>query len=72
MLRDRHPTVSCEVMPRVPVIEVVRRAYQIWEAAGKPDGKDQEFYFQAEQELEAETASQVAFTSQTPPQLKSD
>ena len=38
-------------MPRVPVIEVVRRAYQIWEAAGKPDGKDQEFYFQAEREL---------------------
>jgi hypothetical protein len=38
-------------MARVPVIEIVRRAYKIWEAAGKPDGKDDEFYFQAEREL---------------------
>ena len=41
-------------MARVPVIEIVRRAYKIWEAAGKPDGKDQEFYFQAEHELTEE------------------
>jgi ribonuclease I len=41
-------------MPRVPGIEIVRRAYKIWEMAGKPDGKDQEFYFQAERELEEE------------------
>ena len=32
-------------MARVPVTEIVQRAYKIWEAAGKPDGKDQEFYF---------------------------
>ena len=43
-------------MARVPVIEVVRRAYKIWEEAGKPDGKDQEFYYQAERELELEYA----------------
>ena len=41
-------------MARVPVIEIVRRAYKIWEAAGKPDGKDQEFYYQAEHELNEE------------------
>jgi Protein of unknown function (DUF2934) len=41
-------------MDRVPLIEIVRRAYKIWEDAGKPDGKDQEFYFQAERELEEE------------------
>ena len=32
-------------------IEIVRRAYELWEQAGKPEGKDQEFYHQAEREL---------------------
>ena len=32
-------------------IEIVRRAYELWEQAGKPDGRDQEFYHQAEREL---------------------
>jgi hypothetical protein len=32
-------------------IDIVRRAYKLWEQAGKPDGRDQEFYHQAEQEL---------------------
>jgi hypothetical protein len=45
-------------MSRVPVIEIVRRAYKIWEAAGKPDGKDQEFYFQAEHELNDTNATE--------------
>jgi hypothetical protein len=31
--------------------QVVRRAYELWEQAGKPDGKDEEFYHLAEQEL---------------------
>jgi Protein of unknown function (DUF2934) len=57
-------------MSRVPVIQVVRRAYQIWELAGKPDGKDQEFYFQAEQELEAELARREAANSEVPPPSK--
>jgi hypothetical protein len=40
------------------MIEIVRRAYELWELAGKPDGKDQEFYLQAERELtEAAEAS---------------
>jgi len=38
-------------------IEIVRRAYELWEHAGKPDGKDQEFYHQAEQELRNEDKS---------------
>jgi hypothetical protein len=33
--------------------EVIHRAYQLWEQAGKPEGRDQEFYHQAEQELAA-------------------
>jgi hypothetical protein len=36
-------------------IEVVRRAYQLWEKAGKPEGRDLEFYHQAERELERES-----------------
>ena len=32
-------------------IQIVRRAYELWEQAGKPKGRDQEFYHLAEQEL---------------------
>jgi hypothetical protein len=32
-------------------IQIVRRAYELWEQAGKPEGRDQEFYHLAEQEL---------------------
>lgn len=40
-------------------IEIVRRAYQLWEQAGKPEGRDQEFYLEAEREL-TETATDNA------------
>jgi hypothetical protein len=32
-------------------MDIVRRAYQLWQQAGEPQGKDQEFYHLAEQEL---------------------
>jgi hypothetical protein len=32
-------------------MDVVRRAYELWEQAGQPAGRDQEFYHLAEQEL---------------------
>jgi Protein of unknown function (DUF2934) len=32
-------------------MDIVRRAYQLWQQAGEPAGKDQEFYLQAEKEL---------------------
>ena len=38
-------------MPRPAEIEIVRRAYELWQLAGEPEGKDQEFYHLAEQEL---------------------
>jgi Protein of unknown function (DUF2934) len=38
-------------------MEVVRRAYELWEQAGKPEGRDQEFYLQAEQELSTPPAA---------------
>ncbi|MGH6709615.1 MAG: DUF2934 domain-containing protein [Bradyrhizobium sp.] len=33
-------------------MDIVRRAYQLWEEAGQPQGRDQEFYLQAERELQ--------------------
>jgi hypothetical protein len=32
-------------------MDIVRRAYELWQMAGEPEGKDQEFYLQAEREL---------------------
>ena len=34
-------------------IDVVRRAYQLWQLAAEPRGKDEEFYHQAKKELQA-------------------
>ena len=36
---------------------VRQRAYEIWENNNKPDGRDEEFYHQAEQELRDEDKS---------------
>jgi hypothetical protein len=33
-------------------IDIVRRAYQLWQQAGEPRGSDEEFYHQAEKELQ--------------------
>ncbi|MFL5239640.1 MAG: DUF2934 domain-containing protein [Rhizomicrobium sp.] len=40
-------------------IEVVRRAYELWQQAGKPEGRDQEFYLQALQELQDALAKEA-------------
>jgi hypothetical protein len=37
----------------VPHEKIAERAYQIWQASGRPDGHDQEHWFQAERELRA-------------------
>lgn len=34
--------------------EIMLRSYELWEQAGKPKGRDQEFWYQAEQELKKE------------------
>jgi hypothetical protein len=31
--------------------QIIHRAYELWEQAGNPEGRDQEFYHQAEKEL---------------------
>ena len=36
-------------MAEIPNIAL--RAYQLWDAAGRPDGRSEEFYFQAEEEF---------------------
>ena len=33
---------------------VLERAYQLWEEAGRPEGRDQEFWRQAEREIDGE------------------
>jgi hypothetical protein len=39
---------------QMPTEDQVRtRAYGLWEQAGKPDGREDEFWYQAEQELSA-------------------
>jgi hypothetical protein len=39
--------------PTVPdtVPNIALRAYELWDAAGRPDGRSEEFYFQAEEEF---------------------
>jgi hypothetical protein len=34
--------------------QILKRAYEIWEKNNKPEGRDEEFYHQAEQELRNE------------------
>jgi Protein of unknown function (DUF2934) len=44
-------------MEKPKQMEIVRRAYQLWQRAGEPQGKDEEFYYLAEQELRNEDKS---------------
>ena len=34
-------------------MELTRRAYELWQQAGEPKGRDEEFYHQAEREMNA-------------------
>jgi hypothetical protein len=40
--------------------QIIHRAYELWEQAGKPEGRDQEFYHLAEKELQAQPAAESA------------
>ena len=40
-------------MRRPPEIDIIRKAYELWEQSGKPEGRDREFYLQALQELQS-------------------
>jgi hypothetical protein len=39
-------------MSKPKEIDVVRRAYALWQQAGEPTGRDEEFYHQAKRELQ--------------------
>ena len=42
-------------MQRPAEVDILPRAYELWERAGKPDGRDSKFYHQAERELQKQT-----------------
>jgi hypothetical protein len=52
-------------MPEPTGKEIKNRAYQLWERAGKPEGKDEEFYHLAQQELRNEDKSSPLRTPDT-------
>jgi hypothetical protein len=45
--------------------EIKNRAYELWEKAGKPEGKDEEFYYLAQQDLRNEDKSSPVRTPDT-------
>jgi len=46
--------------------EVAQRAYQLWEAAGRPVGRDLEYWLQAESELRASKDRRLTTVSAAP------
>jgi hypothetical protein len=38
-------------MPEPTEKEILNRAYEIWERSGRPEGREDEFFHQAEKEL---------------------
>jgi hypothetical protein len=54
-----------QIMERPAEIEIVRRAYELWQQAGEPAGRDDEFYHLAEQELRNQDKSSPLRTPDT-------
>jgi hypothetical protein len=50
------PTPSATERTKPPE-EIAAAAYGLWEQAGRPEGRDREFWFQAEQQLATKSAS---------------
>ena len=46
---------------------VRRRAYQLWEEAGRPEGRSNEFWLRAEEEILGKVDSSIAFDPFEPP-----
>jgi hypothetical protein len=42
------------------VPNIAFRAYQLWDAAGRPEGRSEEFWFQAEEEFRKLLEQEVA------------
>lgn len=41
-------------MPHIDTDKIRDRAYQLWDRAGQPEGREQDFWYQAERELAEE------------------
>lgn len=52
-------------MPEPREQEIRERAHQLWERAGKPEGREDEFWHAAEQELRNEDRSNPLRTPDT-------
>ncbi|MGY8706121.1 DUF2934 domain-containing protein [Bradyrhizobium sp. 18BD] len=53
-------------MTQVDLDDVRARAYKLWEEAGKPEGRIDEFWYEAEQRLKEESLSHELKTSDNP------
>lgn len=49
--RNQAPAAKAAAAGALPAEQIAQRAYEIWQAKGKPAGQDQEHWFQAEREL---------------------
>jgi DUF2934 family protein len=52
-------------MPDPSERQIKTRAYELWENAGQPEGQDDDFYRQAEQELRNEDKAEPLRTPDT-------
>jgi Protein of unknown function (DUF2934) len=62
------PTLSAKgrtLMAKPTEKEITNRAYEIWERNGRPEGRDEEFWHLAEQELRNEDKSSPLRTPDT-------
>jgi hypothetical protein len=48
-------------------MKITRRAYELWQQAGEPKDRDEEFYLQAERELSVASENAVRTTIQPAP-----
>jgi hypothetical protein len=51
---DSRSHVRANPMAKPTKEQIIHRAYELWEENNKPQGRDQEFYLQAERQLEGE------------------
>lgn len=56
------------VMPNVTDAQIREHAHKLWERAGKPEGRSEEFWHQAKSELEADEPGNELQTPQPMPE----
>jgi hypothetical protein len=78
MNQDPASNPSASSAAEIPADQISRRAYELWEQDGKPDGNDLRHWLQAEQELRgnqsgsASTPSAYTDSPQARPAARSD